>query len=103
MPNIQKADICRKIYNETGIEPADAKKIIDMFMQKISAELIMGNRIELRGFGTFEVRERKGRTKARNPRTGESVSVISHNVAAFRPGKELRQAIWPIKNMQEDI
>ena len=53
--------------------------------------------IELRGFGTFEVRTRKGREKARNPKTGEVVAVESHGVAIFRPGKELKDAVWNLK------
>ena len=54
--------------------------------------------IELRGFGTFEIRTRKGREKARNPKTGDLVSVETHGVAIFRPGKELKDAVWNLRD-----
>ena len=52
------------------------------------------------GFGTFEPRLRKGRAKARNPKTGEQLSVAPHYVAAFRSGQELKKALWelPVKS-----
>jgi integration host factor subunit beta len=53
--------------------------------------------VELRGVGTFEVRTRKGRSKARNPKTGEIVSVEDHGVAAFRPGRELKTTAWSVR------
>ena len=52
---------------------------------------------ELRGFGTFEVRVRKGKEKARNPKTGEIVSVDKHGVAVFRAGRELKEELWDKK------
>jgi integration host factor subunit beta len=52
--------------------------------------------IELRGFGTFEVKVRKARPKARNPKTGEAISIHSHGVVAFRSGRELKQDVWTI-------
>ena len=51
----------------------------------------------MRGFGTFELRLRKGREKARNPKTGAPVSVEPHYVAAFRSGQELKNALWELK------
>ena len=63
---------------------------------EIRGSLVEQMVIELRGFGTFEVRIRKGRQKARNPKTGEQVSVTSHGIAAFRPGRELKQNVWNI-------
>ena len=58
--------------------------------------------IELRGFGTFEVRTRKGRERARNPKTGEIVAVETHGVAIFRPGKELKDSVWDLREHEGD-
>ena len=55
-----------------------------------------GNTIELRGFGTFEPRLRKGRSKARNPKTGALLTVAPHYVAAFRSGQELKKSLWDL-------
>ena len=56
-----------------------------------------GSTIELRGFGTFELRLRKERKKARNPKTGDSLSVPPHYIVAFRSGQELKRAVWDLK------
>ncbi|MDR2792048.1 MAG: integration host factor subunit beta [Treponema sp.] len=89
-----KADILDAIYNKTDIEYNDIKRIMDFFIKEVKSALVERKTIELRGFGTFEVRVRKGRQRARNPRTGEIVSVETHGVAAFRPGRDLKQAVW---------
>jgi len=49
-------------------------------------------------FGTFEIRTRKGREKARNPKTGEIVPVKTHGVTVFRPGKELKKMAWNLRH-----
>ncbi len=92
-----KADILDAIYDKTDIERGDIKRITDIFIDEIKNALVDRKTIELRGFGTFEVRIRKGRDKARNPRTGEAVSVEAHGVAAFRPGRDLKQAVWALE------
>ncbi|MDR2471122.1 MAG: integration host factor subunit beta [Treponema sp.] len=93
---ITKAEIIDAVYEKTGINRKDIKTVTDLVFEAIKDALIAGTVIEFRGFGTFEVRTRKGRQKARNPRTGELVSVTSHGIAAFRAGRELKQAVWTL-------
>ena len=93
---ITKADIVDSLYQKTGISQKEIRSIIDLFTDQIKDAMLRQQVIELRGFGTFEVKIRKGRSKARNPRTGESISTNSHGSAAFRPGRELKQAVWNI-------
>ena len=71
--------------------------VVENLIQEIKKVLVDGATIELRGFGTFESRLRKGRTSARNPKTGEHLSVAPHYVAAFRAGQELKKALWELK------
>ena len=97
MNKFTKADIVDAIYNKTGTDRKEVRKIIDLFIDEVKAALIYRKVIELRGFGTFEIKIRKGRQRARNPRTGEILSVNSHGIAAFRAGKELRQDVWSLK------
>lgn len=97
---LTKADIIDSINVKTGTNRKDIHAVIDLFIDEIKAALTDGRIVELRGFGTFEIRVRKGRKKARNPKTGEPVSVGAHGVAAFRPGKELKQDVWNIDGMQ---
>ncbi|GHV59914.1 DNA-binding protein HU [Spirochaetia bacterium] len=89
-----KADIVDSLYEKTGMNRKEIRTIIDLFIDDIKDSLVKNMIIELRGFGTFEVKIRKGRSKARNPKTGETVSVTSHGVASFRPGRELKQDVW---------
>jgi integration host factor subunit beta len=95
---ITKAEIVDSVYEQTGIARKDIRVVADLVFDTIKGGLVDGEVIELRGFGTFETRFRKGRTKARNPKTGEAVTVTSHGIAAFRPGRELKQAVWNIKD-----
>ena len=70
---------------------------IDIFLDKDgNVDNAYFQTVELRGFGTFEVKLRKGRKRARNPKTGAIVSVEDHGVASFRPGRELKKAAWTI-------
>ncbi|MDR0623745.1 MAG: integration host factor subunit beta [Treponema sp.] len=89
-----KAEIIDSVYEKTGMSRKEIRTIIDLFIDEIKDALVNRMIIELRGFGTFEVKIRKGRQKARNPKTGESLSVRSHGIAAFRPGRELKQDVW---------
>lgn len=67
----------------------DVEKIVDSFFEEISQALIRGDRVELRGFGAFSIKERKARM-GRNPRTGESVYVEAKRLPFFKTGKALR-------------
>jgi len=100
---ITKAEIIDTIYEKTGINRKDIKMSVDFALKGIKDALVQGMMIELRGFGTFEIRIRKGRQKARNPKTGETVSVSSHGIAAFRAGRELRRDVWNLPAKIENI
>ena len=89
-----KADIIDSLYQKTGMSPKEIRTIMDLFINEIKDALLRQQIIELRGFGTFEFKVRKGRPKARNPRTGETISIRSHGSVVFRPGRELKQAAW---------
>lgn len=68
----------------------DVEKIVSTVFEEITAALSRGDRVELRGFGAFSVKQRDGRT-GRNPRTGEAVPVPPKSVPFFKTGKELRE------------
>jgi integration host factor subunit beta len=93
-----KDDIVDAIYEKTGMNRKEIRMIIDFFIDEIKDSLINRRVIELRGFGTFEIRLRKGRQRARNPKTGKPVTVDSHGIAAFRPGKDLKKGVWNLGN-----
>ena len=96
-----KADIVDSLYQKTGMSPKEISRIMDLFINEIKDALLRRQIIELRGFGTFEIKVRKGRPRARNPKTGETIMVRSHGSAVFRPGRELKQATWNISDNTE--
>ncbi|MDR2595910.1 MAG: integration host factor subunit beta [Treponema sp.] len=91
-----KADIIDAIYEKTGLSRTEIRSSIDLFFDEMKDALIRRQVIELRGFGTFEVKVRKARQRARNPRTGEKITIRSHGAVTFRSGRELKQAVWNI-------
>ncbi|MCL2600708.1 MAG: integration host factor subunit beta [Treponema sp.] len=96
---ITKADVVSEIYDKTGMTRKEIVKVLDLFVHEVKTALVQRCVVELRGFGTFEVKIRKARPRARNPKTGETVSVRSHGVVSFRPGRDLKQDVW---NIRED-
>ncbi len=94
---LTKAAIIENLHEKMGMNRSDIHQIIDEFFEEIKQGLREDQVIELRGFGTFEVRTRKGREKARNPKTGDLVAVDTHGVAIFRPGKELKDFVWELR------
>lgn len=91
-----RSEVVDSVAEKTGMDQKNVRAVIDCLLDDLKAALIKKKIIELRGFGTFEVKVRKGREKARNPKTGESVSVDSHGIAIFRPGRELKQDVWSL-------
>ncbi len=86
MQTTTKRDLCEKIVRKTDNSQLLVKETIQMFLDRIVQELSQGNRIELRDFGVFEVKQRAGR-KARNPRTGEEAFVPAKNVGKLMKEK----------------
>ncbi|MDR3019806.1 MAG: integration host factor subunit beta [Treponema sp.] len=93
-----KADIIDAMYEKTGMNRGEIRSAIDLFIDEIKDALMRRQVIELRGFGTFEVKVRKARPRARNPKTGEPIVIRSHGVVSFRSGRELKQAAWKIND-----
>lgn len=99
---LTKAEIIENISvrlscESSSLSKSDIHAVLDEFFIEVKSGLSASRVVELRGFGTFELRLRKGRDKARNPRTGEALSVKSHSVAIFRPGKDLKEKVWDVE------
>jgi integration host factor subunit beta len=88
-----KSELIAKLTNQnTSLSAQDIENVVNTILEEITTTLVEGNRVELRGFGAFSVRERAAR-QARNPRTGEKVSVGAKRVPFFKMGKELKERI----------
>lgn len=78
-----KKDIVEEVAQKTGLNKSIVREIVDKFLMVVYTALEEGKRVELRGFGVFEVKKVKGR-KARNPKTGEPVLIPERNKVTFK-------------------
>ena len=84
--------ILKILESEPNLFKKDASKIVNVFFDTISEAISRGERVELRGFGVFDVKEREARI-ARNPKNGEAVAVPAKKVPFFRMGKDMKDRI----------
>jgi len=84
-----KLDIINEVVNKTGITKTKAEMAVETVFESMKRALSHGERIELRGFGIFNVRPRKTGI-GRNPRTGAEVAIPPGKAVRFKPGKELQ-------------
>ena len=94
-----KRDIANAVAAKTGVPAVQTKEIVQKTLDAILATVIAERRIELRGFGVFEVRTRAARN-GRNPRTGEKVFVPERLVVAFKPSVEIEGRLRSPDNQQ---
>lgn len=87
-----KKEIVLKVASDTGLKQLDVKKVVQRSLEVIVDALSRGETVELRNFGIFKVKSRKGRT-GRNPRTGEKVPVPPKRVVAFKPGLHMKRDV----------
>ena len=87
-----KAQIVDRIADATGLTKIETEAVVDGFMQTVLDAVAGGDRVELRGFGTFRAVERAPRT-ARNPRTDVAVPVPARRAAVFKPAQEFRRRV----------
>ena len=87
-----KAELVEEVSEKTGLPKKQAEIVVNTVFESIVETLKMGEKIELRGFGSFRIRQRDSRT-GRNPKTGEKVDVPAKRIPYFKPGKELRELL----------
>ena len=88
-----RSELVQRVADANPDLPAkDVERLVATIFEAISAQLALGGRVELRGFGAFSTRARDART-GRNPRTGEPVDVSAKRVPYFKPGKEMRERL----------
>ncbi len=87
-----KADLVEEVVAVTDLSRRSSELVVTVFFDSIVESLRRGDKVELRGLGSFRLRQRRART-GRNPKTGESVHVPAKAVPFFKPGKELRQLV----------
>lgn len=87
-----KQELVNDVATATGLTKKDATAAVDAVFASIQDTLAKGDKVQLIGFGNFEVRTRAAR-KGRNPQTGEEIEIAASKIPAFKPGKALKDAI----------
>jgi DNA-binding protein HU-beta len=91
-PLMKKADLVDVVAQQKNIPRPQVEATIDSLIEAVAEGLARGERIDLRGFGAFAVRDSAART-GRNPQTGESIQIAARRVPTFKAGKELRDRV----------
>ena len=91
---MNKSDLIEEVARVAGLTPEESEIVVTAVFERIVQALVKGERVELRGLGTFAVRQRGPRT-GRNPKTGATVEVLARKAPFFRMGKELRAILNP--------
>jgi DNA-binding protein HU-beta len=89
---MNKAELISNVAEKTELTKKDAEKAVTAVLETIGEALSKSDKVQLVGFGTFEIRERAAR-KGRNPQTGEEIDIAAARVPVFKAGKALRDAV----------
>lgn len=87
-----RSDLIARIAQRRGLFQRDVERVVGTVFDEVTEALSRGDRVELRGFGAFSIKERDART-GRNPRTGDAVAVDAKVVPFFKTGKQLRERL----------
>jgi integration host factor subunit beta len=91
-PTLTKADLIAEVERITELKRSDSEVIVETIFESIIDSLQKGDKIEIRGFGSFRTRQRRGRV-GRNPKTGAKVEVPPKKIPFFKPSKELKDFV----------
>ena len=91
---MNKADLVAKVAEKSGVTKKDAEKAVAGIFAAVQEALVAGDKVQVLGFGTFEVRERAART-GRNPSTKEIIHIPASKSPVFKAGKALKDAVNP--------
>ena len=89
---MNKAELAAAVAAKTGASKKDSEKAVNAVFEAITESLVKGDKVQLVGFGSFEIKERAARV-GRNPRTKEEIEIPASRVPAFKAGKALKDAV----------
>ena len=89
---MNKSELINALADKTNLSKKNAEKALNAFVDSISSALVKGDKVQLIGFGTFDVKKRPART-ARNPRTGEEIKIKASKAPVFKAGKALKDKV----------
>ncbi len=89
---MNKSDLIQAVAENSGLTTKESSSAVDAILEAISDSLAKGDKVQLIGFGTFEVRNRQAR-EGRNPATGETIKIAASKAPAFKAGKALKDKV----------
>ena len=89
---MNKTELVAAVSEKTGIAKKDAERAVSAMFETITAQLMNGQKVQISGFGTFEIKEREARI-GRNPRTKEAIEIPASKVPAFKASKTLKDTV----------
>ncbi|MBQ5867425.1 MAG: HU family DNA-binding protein [Oscillospiraceae bacterium] len=89
---MNKTELVAVVAEKSGITKKDAERVVSATFETITAQLMKGEKVQISGFGIFEVKEREARV-GRNPRTKEAIEIPASKAPAFKPSKALKDTI----------
>jgi len=89
-----RTELVANVAEKSGITKKDADKVLSSVFETIKQALVEGDKVQVIGFGTFEIRNRSAR-KGRNPQTGEEIDIPASKLPSFKAGKALKEAVNP--------
>lgn len=89
---MNKSELIKALSDKTGMAVEEAHIIVNIFFTSMKDALLDNNRVEIRGFGSFKIKEYEGYS-GRNPKTGQKVNVVPKKLPFFRAGKELKEFV----------
>ena len=89
---MNKGELIAGMAEESGVSKADTEKVLNAFLSQVEKALCAGDKVQLTGFGSFEVKERAART-GKNPATGATIEIPASKAPAFKPGKAFKDSV----------
>ena len=89
---MNKTELIAAAAESTGLTKKDTEKVLNAALESIAAALAQGDKVQISGFGSFEVKEREARV-GRNPQTGEAMEIAASRVPAFKASKTMKDAL----------
>ena len=89
---MNKTELVAVVADKSGITKKDAERVVSATFETITAQLMKGEKVQISGFGIFEVKKREARV-GRNPRTKEAIEIPASNAPAFKPSKALKDTV----------
>ena len=84
--------MAQSLFDELGLNKREARELVDLYFEELTASLAAGENVRLSGFGNFDIRDKNARP-GRNPKTGEEIPVTARRVVTFRPGHKLKSRV----------